>query len=617
MKTNRDEKGRSRKAWSGALLLAAAMVVSKLIGVLQKIPLQNLAGDRVFGIYNAVYPLYQLLLVAATAGLPPAVAIVVARRLADGDLAGAKHARHAALWLLGASGAAGFALLWLSAPWLAEAIGDEEARGAIRSVAVAFWFVPVLSALRGYAQGMNAMQASAASQVAEQALRVGVMAAMLAWGMSQAWGDAGIAAGAMAGSAAGAAGALLMLAWSQRRGRQPNGLAGQPVVVSGQRDGDEKARIGLLPLLEEMQSLGKLALPMALGAVVVPMVAVVDAFMVPRLLIGSGLSSAEAMAQFGAYGRGQTLVQLVAMVGGAAISAIVPSLALARSQGNWLEAREQAGFALRAAWWLGGAGAAGIALLARPINVMLFADDQATGVFALVGLTALAAAVSAAAAAVLQGCGSLRLPALLLFAGAAAKAVLNAALVPRYGITGAAIAGLAALTAAALAAAWAARAALASASADGGAHGRAAASAAAPDGAAGTGVPPARSGAERAYSAAQPSGSSAGRSPAAATFAAGLRLGFALACMAAALALAERGMRALDGLPPRAAATLQALAGVAVGACAFAAALLRCGGMDARQWRALPGGEAIAARLGKLRLIPRAPQPEELRKPRE
>ncbi|EFM10891.1 polysaccharide biosynthesis protein [Paenibacillus curdlanolyticus YK9] len=586
--------------WSGALVLAAAMMVSKLIGVLQKIPLQNLAGDRVFGIYNAVYPLYQLLLVAATAGLPPAVAIVVARRLADGDAEGAMQARRAALWLLGASGAAGFALLWLGAPWLASAIGDRETIGAIRSVAAALWFVPVLSALRGYAQGMNHMPASAVSQVAEQTLRVGVMAAMLTWGMSSAWGDAGIAAGAMAGSAAGAAGALLLLAWSQRHGgRQRSGAMARQAVVSGQREAAGEGQAGakrLSPLLAEMRSLGKLTLPMALGAVALPMVAVVDAFMVPRLLIGSGLSSAEAMAQFGAYGRGQTLVQLVAMVGGAAASALVPSLALARSQGNGLEARAQAGFALRAAWWLGSASAVGIALLARPINVMLFADDQATGVFALVGVTALAAAVQTAAAAVLQGSGSLRLPTLLLFAGAAAKAALNAALVPRFGIAGAAAAGLAALTAAALAAAWAARAALASASADGGAHRRAAAVAAAPDGAA---------------------GASAGTPAAAAIAAAGVRLGFALACMAAALVVTERGMRALDGLPPRAAATLQALIGVAVGACVFVAALLRCGGMDARQWRALPGGEAIAARLMRLRLIPRAPQPEELRKPRE
>ncbi|PWV95991.1 O-antigen/teichoic acid export membrane protein [Paenibacillus cellulosilyticus] len=552
-----------KQVWNGALLMAAAMMVSKLLGVLQKIPLQNLAGDRVFGIYNAVYPLYQLLLVAATAGLPPAVAIVVARRLADGDQAGALHARRAALWLLGASGAVGFALLWFGAPLIASAIGDAKTSGAIRSVAVALWFVPALSALRGYSQGKNELSASALSQVVEQFIRVAVMAALLAWGLSNAWQDPQMAAGAMAGSGAGAVAAMALMAWRQRRERDAVGA-----VTEGSGQGRKQRRLAV-----EMKELSKLAFPMAFGAIAVPMAAVVDVFMVPRLLISAGMQDAAAMAQFGMYGRGQTLVQLVAMISGAAASAMVPSLALAHGQRHWQEARSQAGMAMKAAWWIGTGAALGIALLARPINVMLFADDHATGTFALIGFTALAAAVSTVAAAVLQGCGRVKLPALLLLGAAALKAALNAALVPAHGIAGAAAAGAIALTAAAIVAALAARAALAASPARAGAGGTAAPGAAAQSGSA---------------------------------LAAACRLGFALACMAAALALTERATHALGaGLPPRAAAALQALTGVAVGACVFAAALLRSGGIGAREWRALPGGERIAARLVKLRLIPK------------
>lgn len=42
----------------GAAALSLAVIVSKLIGTLQKIPLQNIGGDGVFGIYNTVYPFY-------------------------------------------------------------------------------------------------------------------------------------------------------------------------------------------------------------------------------------------------------------------------------------------------------------------------------------------------------------------------------------------------------------------------------------------------------------------------------------------------------------------------------------------------------------------------------
>lgn len=54
----------------GAFILSAAAIISKLIGTLQKIPLQNLGGDAVFGIYNTVYPLYTMLLTVAMLGLP-------------------------------------------------------------------------------------------------------------------------------------------------------------------------------------------------------------------------------------------------------------------------------------------------------------------------------------------------------------------------------------------------------------------------------------------------------------------------------------------------------------------------------------------------------------------
>ncbi|WP_317971885.1 polysaccharide biosynthesis protein, partial [Paenibacillus sp. CCS19] len=422
-----------KQAWNGALLMAAAMLVSKLLGVLQKIPLQNLAGDRVFGIYNAVYPLYQLLLVAATAGLPPAVAIVVARRLADGDRAGALQARRAALWLLGASGAAGFALLWLGAPYIASVVGDANTSGAIRSVAFALWFVPALSALRGYSQGHNEMAASAASQVVEQFVRVAVMAALLAWGLSSAWEDSELAAGAMAGSGAGALAAMALMAWNKRRSRgSADGEQAATLSAECHAKWEQTHRNKQRRLSVEMKELASIAFPMAFGAIVVPLAAVVDVFMVPRLLIGTGLHGAEAMAQFGLYSRGQTLVQLVAMISGAAASAMVPSLALARGE-RWQELRQQAGLGLRASWWIGTGAALGIALLARPINVMLFADDHATGTFAWIGLTALAAAVSTVSAAVLQGCGRVKLPALLLLGAAALKAALNAALVPAHG----------------------------------------------------------------------------------------------------------------------------------------------------------------------------------------
>lgn len=545
---------------NGVMLMAGAALSSKLIGVFQKIPLQNIAGDRVFGIYNAVYPFYQLAAVLATAGLPTAVSLLIAERLRGGeDVGGVRRTLYAAMLLLGCTGIIVFGLTWAGADELARLIGDSETAGAIRAVSTALLFVPIVAALRGYVQGLGRMALSAMSQLVEQLIRVGVMVFVLWLSWSAGWGEADIAAGVMSGSAIGGVAALMFLSlisWrGGRRTRMPN----------------ERGA-----LRADMKRLAIVALPAALGAVVVPAVGVVDAFTVPRLLHESGMAEAEAMSVFGVYSRAQPLVQLVVMMAGAAAAAIVPGLALARMRGAYGQLSQQLAVTMRAAWGVGAAAGLGLVMLAEPLNVMLYADSKGTVMFMLVSVTALAGSVNAVAAPVLQSLGAARTPALLLLTAALLKAVLNAVLVPAYGAEGAAAAGIAALGATALLSAAAVR--------------RAAARSGAP-------LSAAREAKAAAGAAVEAAG---GRSAAAVTL--------ALAVMAAALALFERALSAALGglLPPRAAAAALALTCVAVGACAFGAAALRGGAVSAREWRALPGGGEWAARLRRWRLIPPA-----------
>ncbi|REE66483.1 O-antigen/teichoic acid export membrane protein [Paenibacillus taihuensis] len=534
--------------FKGAALMGAAALISKALGTLQKIPLQNIAGDRVFGIYNAVAPLYQLLLAIVSSGFPVAISILVAEREVHGDHSGAGRILRASAMLLFGYGAVLFVPMWGGADVVAAWMGDTEAAQAIRMSALALWVVPVMAALRGYYQGRNEMLPSAASQLSEQTVRVAGMLTLLAIGWHYGWGDAKLAAGATAGSAIGGTAGLAVMVgiWlRERRGVQVVRRLGS---LGGQASGEWTSLQAL------MRRLIMLAIPVTLGALAVPMLGVVDSFTVPRLLRAAGDEQAEAMALFGLYSRGQPLVQLVVMVAGAMGTALIPALAAARLHGDKAAMREHATFVLRFAWALGAAAAIGLAALAEPINVMLYADDEGTRTFALVGCTALAGTVSALTAAVLQGLGAVRAPALFMLAAAALKAALNAALVPAFGIAGAACAGIAALMAAALL---------------------------------GTGA------VRRAAGAAMPARRTAG-------------IALALAVMAAVLVPAERGAASLLGpLPPRAAAAALALGGVALGGAVFLAAVLRFGGITARELRALPGGGALAAKLQALRLLPR------------
>ncbi|OMF25270.1 hypothetical protein BK133_21745 [Paenibacillus sp. FSL H8-0548] len=605
----RTKVGRSSKRllMNGVVLMAGAALLSKLIGVFQKIPLQNLAGDRVFGIYNAVYPFYQLAASLATAGLPTAVALLIAERLRKGnDAEGVRRTLYAALLLLGITGIIAFSFMWAGADHVASWIGDSETAGAIRSVSFALLLAPFVAALRGYMQGLGNMGLSASSQVVEQLIRVGVMLLVLGLSWSAGWKDASVASGVMSGSAFGGAAALLLLAGYSWRSRNRERLSYKAGAIRA-----------------EIKKLAVIALPVALGAVVVPVLGVVDAFTVPRLLQASGASEVDAMAMFGVYSRAQPLVQLVVMVAGAAAAALVPGLALARMRGAYGQLRMQLSLAERAAWAIGAAAAIGLALLAEPLNIMLYTDSKGTLAFALIGCTALAGSVNAVTAPVLQSLGAVRIPAVLLLVAALLKGVINAALVPAYGIEGAAAAGIIALSAAAMLGTVAVRfkAAAEGASLAGSWSGEVAAERGslraereAERRSVGASGSRHAGDSEQADGAAERGSEVASGSPLAprrrrwpAFHRAAAGTGFALAIMAAALFVAERALSAaLGGLPPRAAAAALALTCVAVGACAFGAAALRGGAVSARELRALPGGGVLAARLRRWRLIPPA-----------
>ena len=106
----------------GAFILGLAAIISKIIGAFQKIPLQNLGGDGVFGIYNTVYPLYMLIITLAAAGLPLAVSKFVAEQNALGRPDESRRIIRLSSLLLGGIGIIMALLMYAGAPLIADMI---------------------------------------------------------------------------------------------------------------------------------------------------------------------------------------------------------------------------------------------------------------------------------------------------------------------------------------------------------------------------------------------------------------------------------------------------------------------------------------------------------------
>ncbi|MGG3531383.1 putative polysaccharide biosynthesis protein [Paenibacillus rhizolycopersici] len=441
------------KLLRGAAILSAAALITKLLGMLQKIPLQNIGGDGVFGIYNTVYPFYTLLITLTTSGFQAAIAKFVAERQAPGLEREQGEVLRIAAVMMAVLGFAFALLLYFGAPILAQLIGSRLLVPAFRGAAPALLLVPVAAALRGYFQGHQNMTPTAASQVIEQAVRVTVMIVLLL-GLSR-WGagEPELAGGALIGSSAGAAAglAVMLLYWRRASTRPVMGL--RKDALSPKRDGALLAdgsrmssRLGHRRKL--VSTLLKYAVPISLASLAVPLISLVDTFTLPRLLSAHG-EELRIMAQVGIYNRGIPLVQLVTMLATSLSVLFIPAMAELQMNGDAGAIRRQVQVALRWFWLIGLAASLGLALLATPINVMLYEDAAGSATLAWVAWTAAPGALVAVTSALLQGLGHVRAPALHLLAAALLKTALNAVLVPQLGITGAAIAGVAAYGAAA------------------------------------------------------------------------------------------------------------------------------------------------------------------------
>ncbi|MEX2416478.1 MAG: polysaccharide biosynthesis protein [Paenibacillaceae bacterium] len=418
----------------GAAVLGAAAVISKLLGTLQKIPLQNIAGDEAYGIYTAVYPFYILILFLATAGFPIAVSTFVADNLVKGNILAARQVLKVAIILLTISGMIGFVVLFFGASIIAGWIGNAETIPAIQSVSFALLFVPIMAALRGYFQGSRDMVPTAVSQVVEQFIRVGTMIVVLilltSWTISASW----IAAGATFGAVTGAvAGLLVMLMYWRRHERL-------------QELGWRTSQAASIQAKERFSSLARrmllFAIPVCLGAIAVPLMSIVDTFTLPRLLHQPGMSDLDVMTEFGIYARGLPLVQMVAMLVSAISVALVPAIAEARSSNDWHTVRQRAELSIRLTWLVGVAASMGLAITALPVNIMLYENTKGTMAIAIVAFTAMFSTVNITTTSVLQGIGSVTIPAINLLIATMAKVLLNFLLVPVWGIYGAALAAV-------------------------------------------------------------------------------------------------------------------------------------------------------------------------------
>lgn len=424
----------------GAAILGVAAIIIKVMGAFFRIPLANLIGDEGMSYYQTAYPMYNWLIVISTAGFPAAIAKIIAERNAVGDHYGAHKVFTTILKLMTAVGLVGMLVMMLGADWVTTYVKNKGGYYSFIALGPAILFVAMMSSFRGYFQGLQDMKPYAFSQIVEQFFRVG-----LGLGLAFALFGKGLefaSAGATFGATSGAFFGFLIVLGYYIKMKRKGAL------------GNVEQRLPEFSEETQREIIGKvmrIAIPITIGASVIPIMTMLDLFIVMRRLNDIGIVD-QANDLYGQLtGYSQTLVNLPQTVTAAVQISLVPAVAALSAKRIKDELNHTIETGLRLGLIIGLPCALGLVTLAEPIMKLLYPMQveiaSSTGaILAILGWGVLFLSMYQVTTGILQGLGQQNLPARNLFFGAVLKGILSYVLVgiPAINIRGAAIATISA-----------------------------------------------------------------------------------------------------------------------------------------------------------------------------
>lgn len=424
----------------GAAILGAAGLICKIIGAFYRILLINILHTDGMAFYEMSYPIYSFLLVLSTAGLPTAISKLVSEKVAVDDYRAAHRTFQSAYKTLFCIGVVTMALMFLGAPVYANLYNLKEGVYSLRAIAPALFFVSIVAAYRGYFQGMQIMTPTALSQLVEQVGKLVVGFAFAAY-FYKMGGERGPQLGAM-GALLGVsiseflAMVLLIVMYNIHKGEIHHNMREHRATKK------ESVKTTIYRLV-------MVALPVSIGASIMPIAGMVDGYIAMNFLPVAGFSGAEAQQLYGIYaGSITSIINMPAVISLSIGVSLVPAISSALAKKDTERARQTAGIGFKLAIIIGLPCAIGLFLLAEPILTLLYSRAltayempiavrllrvMSVGVMVLTGVQIITS--------IIQGYGEFKVPVINLFLGSLINIAISWALVvrPYFNIAGVAI----------------------------------------------------------------------------------------------------------------------------------------------------------------------------------
>lgn len=422
----------ANKFVSGTLILTLSGFVVKAIGSINWIILSRILGGEGIGIYQMAFPIYLLALDVSSAGLPIAISIITAEKVAKQDYLGAQRIFRVSLSMLCTTALFLSILMFFGAEFLIDEqiIRESRAYYSLIALAPAIFFTTVIAGYRGYLQGWQQMTPTALSQIVEQLVRVVVMlgfaALLLPYGLDYAAGGASLGAGA-----GGLAAWLVLIYYYYKLKR------------SLPSDGPVYPKEDIRHILKRLVVL---AVPISLSSIMLPVVSNLDLLIVPRRLEVAGYATAQATELFGYLtGMSVPLINLATILTAAMAMSLVPAISHSFTLKNFDEIYERTASAMRISFLVTIPFSVMLYVMAEPVVTFIYNAPAATDATRTVAIAICFLGLHQITTAILQGLKKPKIPVINMAVACVAKVACNWFLVaiPAFGITGASYATVA------------------------------------------------------------------------------------------------------------------------------------------------------------------------------
>ncbi len=388
-------------------ILAAAGIISRIIGILYRSPLTSVIGDEGNGYYQSAYSIYTIVLLLCSYSIPAALSKIIAEKLAKKEYQNVQRIFHCALVYVCVVGGIASLFLYFGAGLFL----DGEASIVLRAFTPTIFVSGFVGVLRGYFQAHGSMLQTSISQIIEQILNaiVSILAAYLLIHTLSNADDTTTAiygaVGSTIGTGSGVLVAFLFMLFVYMVNRR---------FIHRRMRNDRTGKVDSYKIILGM--LLSMVTPIIISTFIYNFNVSFNLVVYTKTMVNfKGFTSAQAATQYGIFsGKALVILNIPIAIAAAMSSAMIPAIASTKALGDRKATNSRIENAMFVTLLIAIPCAVGIGVLARPVMQLLFPQkdslNQASILLMLTAVTVIFDSLSALSNGILQGIGKVKIP---------------------------------------------------------------------------------------------------------------------------------------------------------------------------------------------------------------